>query len=243
MRRGFFVASWVSLAAAVLSAAFVAYVVVAGSLVLTGRTGLPLERSWGPFSIDATLTMPVGTGIEVCDRSAFQEPRPPGDCAAVNLHPDGPESGRFDNPVAPVAGLLDLHGDLALSAEPGWNAFVAARLAGAATWAWLLSVLLFQLSRFLRAGADGHAFGEVQRVRGIGLLVIAMSLLSPVIDQLTRTDAFGFGLEAKGPGPMLQPAGDWSLDLSTIGLGIVVVLVAEVLRRGAEIEAEQELTV
>jgi hypothetical protein len=80
-------------------------------------------------------------------------------------------------------------------------------------------------------------------VRRIGLLVIAMSLLDPVIDQLTRTDAFGYGMEAKGPGPMLQPASGTSLNLGMLGLGVVVILVAEVLRRGAEIEAEQELTV
>ena len=243
MHRGFVTAAWVSLVAAAISAAFVVYVVVVGALVLSGRTGLPLERSWGPFDVDAALTMPVGTSLEVCDRSAFLQPSPPGDCAAVNLHGDGPESERFTNPVTPVVGQVHLFGDLALSAEPGWNSFVAARLAGAAIWAGLFSLLLFQLSRFLRAGAAGRAFGEVSRVRGIGLLVIAMSLLSPVIDQLTRTDAFGFGLEAKGPGPMLSQTGDWSLDLTPIGLGFVIVLVAEVLRRGAELEAEQELTV
>ena len=60
MHRGFVVAAWVSLAAAVVSAAFVVYVVVVGALVLTGRTGLPLERSWGPFTVDSALTMPVG---------------------------------------------------------------------------------------------------------------------------------------------------------------------------------------
>ena len=70
-----------------------------------------------------------------------------------------------------------------------------------------------------------------------------MSVLDPVIEQLTRTDAFGYGLESRGPGPLLQPATDSSLSLSAVALGVVIVLVAEVLRRGAEIEAEQELTV
>ena len=242
MHRGFVAAAWVALAAAVVSAAFAAYVVVVGALVLTGRTGLPLAESWGPFTVDAALSMPVGTTVEVCDREAFQRARPPGDCAAINLHPDGPESERFAADVTPV-GSVDLFGDLALRADPGWSPYVAARLAGTALWAGLFSLLLFQLSRFLRAGAGGTAFGEVDRVRGIGLLVIAMSLLDPVIDQLTRTDAFGYGLEAKGPGPMLQQTGDPSLNLGTLALGVVVVLVAEVLRRGAEIEAEQELTV
>jgi hypothetical protein len=243
MHRGFVAAAWVSLAAAVVSAAFAVYVVVVGALVLTGRTGLPLHKSWGPFDVDSALTMPVGTSIEVCDRSAFLKAQPPGDCAAVNLHPDGPESERFKGDVTPVVGLVDLYGDLALRADPGWSPLVAARLAGAAVWAGLFSLLLFQLSRFLRAGAQGRAFGEVGRVRGIGLLVVAMSLLSPVIDQLTRTDAFGYGLEARGPGPMLQQTGDPSLNLTTVALGVVIVLVAEVLRRGAELEAEQELTV
>ena len=62
-----------------------------------------------------------------------------------------------------------------------------------------------------------------------------------MLDQVATKTAGGFA--ARGPGLMLEPTSTASLNLSTVGLGLVIVLVAEVLRRGAEIEAEQELTV
>src|SRR4051812_35170470 len=105
MQRGFRVASWIALAAAVVSAALAAYVVVVGALVLTGRTGLPTTSSWGPFDVSSAISMPVGTTLEVCDREAFLKDRPPADCAAINLHPDGPESERFDADVTPVGSV------------------------------------------------------------------------------------------------------------------------------------------
>ena len=235
MHRGFVAAAWVALAAAVVSAAFTAYVVVVGALVLTGRTGLPLEESWGPFDADASLSMPVGTSVEACSQEVFERLELPGGCAAVTLEPDDPTG----SDLVPLG--VDLYGDLALRYDGGWDPYVAARLGGAAVWTGLLSLLLFQLSRFLRAGARGAAFGEVSRVRGIGLLVVAMSLLQPVLDQVATKTAGG--LAARGPGVMLEPTWSASLDLSTVGLGVVIVLVAEVLRRGAELETEQELTV
>lgn len=235
MHRGFVAAAWVTLAAAVVSAAFAVYAVVAGGLVLSGRTGLPLDTTWGPFRAASALTLPVGTSLQACTPDEFSQAEPPGDCAAVTLDPDRPTEAD----LVPVG--ADLYGDLQLRFAGGWDPYVAARLGGAAVWAGLLSLLLFQLSRFLRAGARGAAFGEVDRVRGIGLLVIAMSVLDPVIDQVA-TKSFG-GFAARGPGVMVAPTGEASLDLSAVALGVLVVLVAEVLRRGAEIEAEQELTV
>lgn len=235
MHRGFVTAAWISLVAAVLSAAFAVFAVVVGALVLSGRTGLPLERSWGPFSVDSAISLPVGTSTEACTPAQFARLELPGGCAAVTLDPDHPTEAD----LVPVG--ADLYGDLALEFDGGWNPYVAARLGGAAVWAGLLSLLLFQLSRFLHAGARGAAFGEVDRVRGIGLLVVAMSLLDPALDQLATKSAEGFA--ARGPGLMLEPTSTASLNLSTVALGLVIVLVAEVLRRGAEIEAEQELTV
>ena len=235
MRRGFTVASWVSLVAAALSAAYAAYTLLVAGLVLTGATGLPTSGSWGPFHVGSAISMPVGTSIETCAPEVFARAQLPGDCAAVTFDPDRPA----DADLVPVD--VDLYGDLALRFDGGWSPYVAARLGGAVVWAGLLSLLLLQLSRFLRAGARGTAFGEVSRVRGIGLLVVAMSLLDPVIDQLAPTTFGEFA--ARGPGVMLQPTWEASLNLDTIGLGVVVLLVAEVLRRGAELEAEQELTV
>lgn len=235
MHRGFVAAAWVSLAAAVVSAAFAVYAAVVGALVLTGRTGLPLQSSWGPFDASSSLTLPVSTSEKACSPGVFDQARLPGGCAAITLDPDHPT----DAALVPLDAVL--HGDLQLRFDGGWNPYVAARLGGAALWAGLFSLLLFQLSRFLRAGARGSAFGEVDRVRGIGLLVVAMSILDPVIDQVAVKSYGGFA--ARGPGTMLQPSGEASLDLSVVGLGLVIVLVAEVLRRGAELEAEQELTV
>ena len=235
MHRGFVVAAWVSLAAAVVSAAFAAYVVVVGVLVLTGRQGLPTDTSWGPFRASSSLTLPVGTTPAICAPGVFDRAQLSGDCAAITLDPDDPTGAD----LVPTAATL--RGDLQLRFDGGWNPYVAARLGGAALWTGLLALLLFQLSRFLRAGARGAAFGEVDRVRGIGLLVVAMSILEPVIDQVAVKSYGGFA--ARGPGTMLQPTGEASLNLTVVALGVVIVLVAEVLRRGAELEAEQELTV
>ena len=235
MHRGFVAAAWVTLAAAVASAAFTTYVVVVGALVLTGRAGLPSEHSWGPFHASADLTLPMSTGVRACTPDQFATDRLPGDCAAVSLDPDRPR----DAALVPVEGVL--RGDVQLRFDGGWNPYVAARLGGTAVWTGLLALLLFQLSRFLRAGARGTAFGEVDRVRGIGLLVVAMAVIDPVIEQVAIKSSGGFA--ARGPGLMLQPSGEASFNLATVGLGLVIVLVAEVLRRGAELEAEQELTV
>lgn len=242
MHRGFVTAAWISLVAAVLSAAFTMYVVVVGALVLTGRTGLPLQSSWGPFNVDSAVSMPVTLGVGVCPTFDTRTTPSP-DCAALRVHEDSEVSRGGDTHLRATGATLS--GDLALRADPGWSSYLAARLGGAATWAGLFALLMFQLSRFLRAGAAGRAFGEFDRLRGIGGLVVAMSLLDPVLTVLSRTSAFGVGWEAYGPGvgTMLEPGEAASLNLSTVGLGIVIVLVAEVFRRGAELEAEQELTV
>ncbi|GAA1941033.1 hypothetical protein GCM10009815_39850 [Nocardioides marmoribigeumensis] len=233
-----------------VSAAFAVYAVVVGALVLTGQTGLPLHKAVGPVHLDSAISMPVRLFVEVCDPAVFAARRnPPGDCAAFAFDRDRAEEvspGRFrgvevQNDVEPVSAVMD--GDLALRVPPGWSPYVAAKMAGTAVWAGLFSLLLFQLSRFLRAGAAGRAFGQVDRLRGIGGLVIAMALLDPVISQLTRPEALGYGFQSRGPGPMLVPGTESSLNVSAVALGLLVVLVAEVLRRGAEIEAEQELTV
>ena len=235
MHRGFVAAAWVSLVASVLSAAFAVYALVVGALVLTDHLGLPSRTAWGPFEASTSLTLPVSTSVKACSPGAFTHARPPGGCAAITLDPDHPT----DAALVPLDAVL--RGDLQLRFDGGWSAYAAARLGGTTIWAGLFALLLFQLSRFLRAGARGSAFGEVDRVRGIGLLVVALSILDPVIDQVAVKSYGGFA--AKGPGTMLQPSGEASLNLGVVGLGLVIILVAEVLRRGAEIEAEQELTV
>lgn len=100
------------------------------------------------------------------------------------------------------------------------------------------------LWRLLATVAAGDVFSSraVRWRRGIGWLLIAGGVVVPLPGLFTGTLQLGYGMEIFGEAPHLEPWDNAPIDLTQIALGGVVLLVAEVLRYGANLDAERRLT-
>lgn len=250
-RRAFRIGGWVALVAGALVAAAAVTTAVVGVLALTGRVSYPVEIDVGPFSTRSTVSMPVGLGADVCQTADITTQNAPRDCFRFFLHEDA-ESGqdvlrRQDADVRPTSATLS--GEVELATTGGWSPLVAATVARSVIGLAVLSGLLLLLWRLLATAAVGEAFSDrtVRHLRGIGGLVIAVSVLEPALDHFTSAGKLGYWMEAFGIAPQLLPGSSagypGGVYLGQLALGGLILLVAEVFRHGAAIEAERRLTV
>lgn len=251
VRQAFRIGGWVLLVAGALVAAAAVTTAVIGVLALTGRVNYPVEIEVGPFSTRSTISMPVVLYADVCQTAGINAQNSPRDCFWSFLHDDAGSGNevvrRQDADVRPTSATLG--GEVELATTGGWSPLVAATVARGVIGLAVLSGLLLLLWRLLATAAAGEAFSNrtVRHLRGIGGLVIAMSVLEPALDHFTSAGQLGYSWEAFGPWPMLLPGGSagypGGVDLGQLGLGGLILLVAEVFRHGAAIEAERRLTV
>lgn len=250
-RRAFRIGGWVALVVGALVAVAAVTMAVIGVLALTGKVTYPAEYGVGPFSIRSTVSTPVVLGADVCQTARIATQNSPRNCFRSFLHEDV-ESGqgvvrRQDADVRPTHATL--RGEVELATTGGWSPLVAATVARAVIGLALLSGILLLLWRLLAAAAAGEAFSNraVRHLRGIGALVIAISVLEPALDHFTSPGQLGYWWEAFGTAPHLLPGGSagypGGLDPGQLALGGLIILVAEVFRHGAAIEAERRLTV
>lgn len=134
----------------------------------------------------------------------------------------------------------DVHGvlRLPLSMLPWW--LVAVLWAHVAVVFALIMLFLHQLRRIfqrVRAGAPFDA-ANARRLRWLGLLLIAVAVVNGVAEQVA-SGAVRVGMAS---GAITVQRG-LHLDLSAILVALVLVALAEIFRRGAELEDEQSLVV
>lgn len=246
-RRVFEVSAWANLVVGALAAAAAAAVVVIGGLALTGKATYPVDVGLGPFSMRHEVTMPVAFGADVCQEASVLEQDAPSNCLRFFLHDNdwsGSETVRVqDADVRPTSAMLT--GTVDLATTGGWNPLVAASVVRSATGLAVISAVLLLLWRLLADAAAGSVFTAraVRRVRGIGWLLIAGSVFEATLNSFTGAAQLGYSIETFGSGAHLAPWGEGGFDLTQVGLGALILLLAEVFRHGAAIEAEHRLTV
>ena len=109
-----------------------------------------------------------------------------------------------------------------------------------ATAAALMLLFLHHLRRLFQRVRDGASFDATNaaRLRWLGLLLVAGAVLNGVAEVATSL-AVRSGLESGG---VTVPA-TLGVDGSLVFFGLVLLALAEVFRRGAELEDEQSLVV
>lgn len=251
--RSFTVASWIALAAAVvttLAALLTAAVGVAG---LTGWSDYSQRISLVPGThlLDVTYqpSWEVRASTEVCPRINLRDPRH--DCENVLLRgAHGPRQDRPfllpDDDVRAVS--ADLAGRLLIDTEPGWNPLAASLYGMTVLGLLVLAFLLSQLWLLLRAVSRDAPFTDqvVRRLRVIGLTMIGWELLEPFLWLFLSPKAWDYGLVsagARGVGLELGSMEPGGPQLTRIAFGALLLLLAQVFRRGVRLEHEQELTV
>jgi hypothetical protein len=251
--RSFKVASWIALAAAgltTLGALLVAAVGVAG---LTGRSAYSHRISLVPgthlLDMSYQPAWEVRASTEVCPRINVRHPRR--DCENVVLRDaDGPrEDPPFLLPDDEIrAESAQLEGRLLLDAEPGWNPLVASLYGMTAVSLLVLAFLLAQLWLLLRAVSRDAPFTDqvVRRLRILGLTLIAWELLEPLLWLFLSPKAWDYGLVnagARGVGLGLGSMEPGGPQLTRMAFGALLLLLAQVFRRGVDLENDQRLTV
>ncbi len=246
-RRAFRIGSWAALALGALVALAAVTVVGIGALALTGRVTYPVNASRGPFFIHDQVSIPVTYAADVCQKASTKDApdEQDSDCVRFFMHggglagrPGGPCSGRgCPAHVARLTGTVDL------TTTGGWNALVAVTVARKALGLMVVSGVLLLLWRLLANASTGHVFSAraVRYVRGIGGLLILGSFTGCL--GLLVGSTGGYDIEMFGGGPILDPYRDWGIAPTQLALGLLILLLAEAFRHGADVEAEHRLTV
>ncbi|MFD7073972.1 DUF2975 domain-containing protein [Nocardioides sp. NPDC059952] len=248
--RAFAIASWFALAAA--ACATVAALVLTAVAVsgLSGRTELPHKVSLIPGTDLVELTYQpswdVGAYFDICPHIDPDVDPADLDCEYVQFH--GPESmGGYDEPpgnVRAVGVLLD--GQIYFEADAGWNALIASLYAMAVLSLLIVAFLLAQLWLLLRAASQGDPFTDavVRRLRIIGATLIAWEFVEPFLWLFLSPKAWDYGLTTMSDVHSLELGSmEPGMDLTPIAFGILLLLLAEVFKRGVRLEHEQRLTV
>ena len=195
---------------------------------------LGFQPSWG-VSQGGDVCDPVrlnGTDKQCYDIVLFQgEPRQDGDALLQgDVRPD----------------YVDMSGPLFLDAKPGWNSLMASLYGMQVLTLLVLAFLLAQLWRLLRAASRGQGFSGpmVRRLRIIAWTMVGWEFLEPVLwlffsPKANDYDAVMIGLMPLNLGSMEPGGPSWTI----VSFGLLLALLAELFRHGADLAEEQKLTV
>lgn len=249
-QKAFRIASGIALLAWVLTALAALLVLTFGVIGLAGW-GDYIDRVEAPvpgLSLDVGFrpSWAVAQAGDVCDQVDLRDPAT--GCYNIVLHQgeqrlDGPVWLQGD--VRPVN--AELTGRLFLDAEPGWNPLMACLYGMQVLALAVLAFLLAQLWLMLRAASRGREFTSqmVRRLRIMGWTMVGWEFIEPFLWLFSSPKSNDYSYAVIGPWPHLslgsmEPGGpSWTV----IAFGLLLVLLAEIFRRGADIAEEQELTV
>lgn len=240
--------------------ALVGWVGTALVALLVGTWGVIGLTGWGDYRYQVEVPVPglsLDLGFqpswevqqygEVCKDLDVRDPAP--GCHNLVLAKEGElqqEGGVFQQgDVRPVEAVLS--GPLRLDAEPGWNSLMASLYGMQVLALLVLAFLLAQLWMLLRSVARGPAFtGQmVRRLRVLGWTLVGWELFEPILWLFFSPKANDYSETAFGPSPhivlgSMEPGGpSWTV----ISFGLLLLLLAELFRHGADLAEEQELTV
>ncbi len=251
--RSFRLASWIALAAflvATLGALLIAAVGVAG---LAGwsdyRHRISLVPATHLLDMSYQPSWEVRAFTEVCPRINLRHPRR--DCETVLLRDaHGPREDRSfllaDDDIR--AESAHLEGRMYFDVAPGWNPLVASLYGMTALSLLVLAFMLSQLWLLLRSASHDAPFTDqvVRRLRFIGLTLIAWELVEPFLWLFLSPKAWEYGLVsagARGVGLELGSMEPGGPQLTLMAFGALLLLLAQVFRRGVRLEHDQRLTV
>jgi hypothetical protein len=199
-------------------------------------------------TVDVAPTWEVVGGGQVCQRFDLRDR--PTDCYGLMFRGADPEVvGGVARQGEVRAVQASLRGPLTLDAEPGWNPLIASLFLMTVLSLLVLALVLNQLWRLLRAAAAGEPFTDqvVRRLRVMGGVLVGWELAEPVLWLFLSPKAWEYGATSYGPGATadlqlgsMEPGGP---QLTVIAFGLLLVLLAQVFRRGVELADEQRLTV
>ncbi|MFE7404907.1 DUF2975 domain-containing protein [Isoptericola sp. NPDC057559] len=216
-----------------------------------------MDYSAGPLHFRDALAVQVVTASPVCQefdiRRLLPNEYPGNGDFCYKLVQDGGEQIIHDGVVSQEESIRPteamLTGEVRLATTGGWNSWVAAQVVKKVVIGAVITTWLLLLWRLLAASAAGDAFSSrtVRLLRALGWLTIAAAVLAPALDHFTGAHQVG-GLHFASYGePVLEPVGTegypGGVSLAQVALGVLVLLVAEIFRHGAEIEDERRLTV
>jgi hypothetical protein len=156
--------------------------------------------------------------------------------------------------VWPAEGLVRIEPDIAtaradpwafLTLQPASRSFVAVTAVASFSW-WACAVLmLLQLQRAFTNLAVGTPFprDNIRRIRVAGWAILGMAAVELAIDAAAM--AFYRATTTVAGGPVVVP---WEIlwvdfPLTTILAGLAVLILADIFRAGADLQADQALTV
>jgi hypothetical protein len=251
--RSFRVASWIALAAAVVTALGALWIAAVGIAGLTGASDYSHRVSLVPgthlLDLSYQPSWEVSAYPEVCRRINLRDPQL--DCENVLLHDaQGPrQEYPFllpDDDIRAVSAQLE--GRLLFDVEPGWNPLVASLYGMTVLSLLVLAFLLSQLWLLLRTASRDAPFTDqvVRRLRVMGLTLIAWELVEPFLWLFLSPKAWEYGLVsagARGVGLQLGSMEPGGPQLTRIAFGALLLMLAQVFRRGVRLEHDQRLTV
>ena len=191
----------------------------------------------------------VRAANDVCPRINLRNPRT--GCENVILREeDGPrEDPPFLLPEEDIRAVsAHLEGRLLLDAEPGWNPLVASLYGMTVLSLLVLAFLLSQLWLLLRAASRDAPFTEqvVRRLRLLGITLLGWELVEPLLWLFLSPKAWDYGFVLAGDEGMglelgsMEPGGP---QFTWMAFGALLLLLAQVFRRGVRLEQDQRLTV
>lgn len=249
-RQAFKVASGVALVAWVGTTVAALLVAVLGAIGLAG---------WGDYVYEVEVPVPglsmgldfqpsweVSQAGEVCDEVDVRDPDL--GCYNIVLQQDGPAqdgSVLLQGDVRPVSASLS--GPLFLDAEPGWDSLMASLYFMQVLGLLVVAFLLVQLWLMLRAAAsgDGFSLSMTRRLRIMAWTIVGWEFAEPLLWLFFSPKANDYSATVIGPGPGLQLASmepngpNWIV----VAFGLLLALLAELFRHGADLAEEQKLTV
>lgn len=238
--------------------AFAAWTGTAVGALLVASLGVIGLAGWGDYRYRVEVPLPglsldltfqpswgVAQAGDVCEQVTLHDPAP--ECYNIVLHQGEPQmSGDVmrQGDVRPVDAALA--GRLFLDAEPGWNSLMASLYGMQVLALLVLAFLLAQLWLLLRTASYGQAFTGtmVRRLRIIGWTIVGWEFLEPLLWLFLSPKANDYSEITIGWPHLslssMEPGGpSWTV----ISFGLLLVLLAELFRHGADLAEEQKLTV
>lgn len=249
-QRAFRIASGFALAAWIGTTLAALMVAVFGVIGLAGWGDYPqkVEASVPGLSLNVGFqpSWTVTQDGDVCQRVDLNDPST--DCFNLVLHRGEPQndgSTLLQGDVRPVSAHLS--GPLLLDAEPGWNPLMASLYGMQVLGMLVLAFLLAQLWRILRAASHRDEFTDamVRRLRIMGATLVGWEFVEPFLWLFFSPKANDYSYTVIGPWPHLslgsmEPGGpNWTV----VAFGLLIVLLAELFRHGADLVEEQKLTI
>jgi hypothetical protein len=238
--------------------ALVAWVGTALVALLVATFGAIGLAGWGDYRYQVDVPVPglslhmgfqpswgVSQAGDVCDQVHLSDPAT--GCYGIVLFQGEPRQAGdvlLQGDVRPDHAALS--GQLFLDAEPGWNSLMASLYGMQVLALLVLAFLLAQLWLLLRAASRGQGFSSpmVRRLRIIAWTMVGWEFLEPLLWLFFSPKANDYDAVMIGPMPLnfgsMEPGGpSWTV----VSFGLLLVLLAELFRHGADLAEEQELTV